>query len=408
MCLKRWKERELYFLTGLDPKNQTPSSNQGMKNSLTWPQVSAFRLSRHHLLDRKPADLTKICQDVCGIQAQLMPATEMQFWARRHDLTRTEIDSALWKRRSLIKTSCMRQTLHVIPAADFSIYINALKRSRGEALRRMMFKYGKGITPKEIEAMNEAIMEALRAGPKTQRELTECLRPRVGKKMRTYMKLAWSIQTFRSALVEGLICFGPEQDNKATFVRVDQWLPKQKEVPEQEAKQILLRRYLRVNGPATLRDFSKWSGIPTKEAGGVWESVKDELIEVAIEDTKAFMLQEDFRELAKSALDDQVLRLLPHFDPYMLGHAEKDYLVEASHYKRVYSNQGWISPVVLLNGRVIGVWSYKRGGKRWSLEIEPFEKFSKSLRAKIEEETTSLGKFLETSWEIKFGKSAGD
>jgi hypothetical protein len=267
----------------------------------------------------------------------------------------------------------------------------------------MMSKYGQGITPKEIYALNEMIIDALRDGPMTQRELAEHLKAKVGKKMRTYMKLAWSIQTFRSALVEGLICFGPERDNKATFVRVDQWLPKHKEVPEQQAKQILLRRYLRAYDPATLRDFSKWSGIPSQEANEVWVSMKDELVEVTIEDVKAFILRKDYDQLANSVLDDQVLRLLPHFDPYMLGHAEKDHLVNANHYKRIYSNQGWISPVVLLNGRVIGAWSYKRGGKRWSLEIEPFEKFSRSIRDKIGEEAASLGNFLGASLGIKLG-----
>src|SRR5207245_2820855 len=46
--------------------------------------------------------------------------------------------------------------------------INALKRSRVEALRRIMSKFG--ITQKEFDGMNEAVMETL-SGPMTQREL---------------------------------------------------------------------------------------------------------------------------------------------------------------------------------------------------------------------------------------------
>jgi hypothetical protein len=87
-----------------------------------------------------------------------------------------------------------------------------------------------------------------------------------------------------------------------------------------------------------------------------------------------------------------------------LGHADKNHLVDASNYKRVYRNQGWISPVILLDGTVVGTWSYQRRGKNWLLKIEPFEKFSKSTHGKIEMEAKSLGKFLETSWEIKFNK----
>ena len=74
------------------------------------------------------------------------------------------------------------------------------------------------------------------------------------------------------------------------------------------------------------------------------------------------------------------------------------------HYKSVYRNQGWISPAVLQNGRVIGIWSNKRKENRSSLTIELFEKLSKTLRAMIEEEVAGLGDFLETSFEIRFGK----
>ncbi len=107
-----------------------------------------------------------------------------------------------------------------------------------EALRRIMSRFG--ITQNEADGMTGAVVEALRAGLMTQRELTEQIKSKVGKKARKWMELVWSV--FRPALVEGLICYGPDRGQEVTFVRVDQWLPKQKEVDEQEAKQALLRR----------------------------------------------------------------------------------------------------------------------------------------------------------------------
>ena len=209
--------------------------------------------------------------NVCGIQSQVMAAAQMAFWARMHGLTRADIRSALWKSRTLVKTSCMRQTLHLLPAADFSIYINALRRSRVEALRRIMSKFG--ITQKEFDGMNEAVMEALGAGPMTQGELADQIASKVGKNVRTWMEHVWSV--FRPAIVEGLICYGPDRGQEVTFVRVDQWLPRQREVSAQEAQQVLLRRYLSAYGPATLQDFSRWTGIPMKEARAVGESLEE-------------------------------------------------------------------------------------------------------------------------------------
>jgi hypothetical protein len=369
-----------------------------MKRTLKWSEVAAFRLARHHLVGQNPANFITICQNICGIQAQVMSAAETQLWARRHDLKRAEIHSALWEKRDLVKTYGMRGTLHLLPSADFYIYINALKRSEVESTRRIMSRFG--ITAKEAEGLNEAALEALRAGPLTKGELTERVKPRVGKKMRAAMAQFWNI--FRPAFAEGLICYGPESGKEAVFIRVAQWLPKQKEIPELEAQQMLLRRYLRAYGPATPQDFSKWTGLLMKEAKAVWETMQNEFIAVSIEGEKAFLLRDDHAQLANSSHAGHVLRLLPHFDPYLLAHADKNHLVSSSHYKRVYRNQGWISPVVLLDGRVIGVWSYTRRAKRWTLKIEPFQKFSKVICSKIEEEAASLGSFLGTLWEIKF------
>ena len=76
--------------------------------------VANFRLRRHHLSDHpaQKQDVVSICRDICGVQAQVMSAAYLQLWTRNHALTRPQIEDALWKTRTLVKTSLMRQTLH--------------------------------------------------------------------------------------------------------------------------------------------------------------------------------------------------------------------------------------------------------------------------------------------------------
>ncbi|MGH7490897.1 MAG: winged helix DNA-binding domain-containing protein [bacterium] len=380
-----------------------------MKPDFKWPQVAGFRLARHYLFDRPQrkkssrAELVSVCRDVCGIQAQLMTAAQTALWARLHNLNRTDLMTALYQDRTLVKTSCMRQTLHLIPAVEFFVYISALRKSRLQALWRIMSRFG--VTPKEAESMSAAVVAALRAGPLTQPELLEQIMPKAGRKMRKYLALVWSIQVFRPALVEGLICYGPLRNKKETFVLVDQWLPPRRRIPELEAQQILLRRYLSAFGPATLRDFSRWSGMTMPEVKAVHDLLKDELSEVYVGDNNLLILRTDRDRLQDSHLADQTLRLLPGFDPFMLGHVEKSHLVDSAHYKLVYRNQGWISPVILLNGSVIGVWSNQRRGQHLSLRIEPFERLSKRIQSKIEAEAASLASFWEVSWDMQIAGS---
>jgi len=253
------------------------------------------------------------------------------------------------------------------------------------------------MTAKDVDALNGLVVEALGSGSMSKHNLTRAIRPRGNKKVQAWMD---RVSSFCSpALTEGLICYGPEQDraNEAVFVRVDQWLPKQKKVDGSASRQILLRSYLRAYGPATVQDFSFWSGISMKDSREVWNKLAQELAEVSVEGQKRSILDQDLNELAESSLDEDVVRLLPAFDSYLLAHARKDHMVKDQCYKRVYRNQGWISPVVLINGKIAGIWSCARKGKALALEAEFFEKPPRRLLTKIHDEAESLGKFLNAS-----------
>src|SRR3989442_11791121 len=61
-------------------------------------QVSAFRLSRHHLIDRVPASgLVQVAGDMGGAQAQLLSAAQISLWARTRGLRASDVEEALWR-----------------------------------------------------------------------------------------------------------------------------------------------------------------------------------------------------------------------------------------------------------------------------------------------------------------------
>ena len=88
----------------------------------------------------------------------------------------------------------------------------------------------------------------------------------------------------------------------------------------------------------------------------------EDATEIDVDGSSRLVPRDDLGALASARMAVPVVRLLPSFDPYMLGHRDKGHLVAAAHYKRVYRSQGWLSPVVLVNGRAVGVWSYRRKG----------------------------------------------
>ena len=71
------------------------------------------------------------------------------------------------------------------------------------------------------------------------------------------------------------------------------------------------------------------------------------------------------------------VRLLPGFDQYVIAasrHAE--HLLPGDFRVRVYRPQGWVSPVLLVNGRMLGVWRHHMKGSRVEVTIEPFDKLA--------------------------------
>jgi uncharacterized protein YcaQ len=332
----------------------------------------------------------------------MMTPAYLQLWTRNHGLTRAAIEDALWKRRTLVKTSLMRQTIHLIPADEFWLYITALKNSRVAGALRVMARCG--IAQEEAAGLTDLILEILSSGPLNRTAIHAAVRPRVSKRVRAWMDKVWSI--VRVPVGEGLICHGPGDAGETTFIRVDQWLKKEGvALAEEAARGKLLEKFLGAYGPASLTDFAHWAGMPISQVKPLRALLADVLIEVKVDQNSCLLLHSDWEALnaaRKNSRAADSVRLLPHFDPYLLAHREKDHLLGARHYKLVYRNQGWISPVVLVNGSIAGTWSYDRQAKRMLIKIEPFQQLSRAVREAVMKEAEGVAAFFASSLEIKF------
>jgi hypothetical protein len=182
---------------------------------------------------------------------------------------------------------------------------------------------------------------------------------------------------------------------------VDQWLPVQKAVDPDDARVELAKRFLKAFGPATHRDFSKWSGLSTSDTKQVFNRLAGLAEPVSVEGAPAFILRRD-REVLADAAPGREPRLLPSFDTFLLAHAAKDHLLDAQFYKRVYRNQGWLSPVVIVGGRIVAVWLLEQRAKSFTVDVRPFNTLDKRVRDGIHEEARALGQFLGARCDVQF------
>jgi len=357
-------------------------------------QIHAFRLRRHHLLDQSPKNLVTICRDVCGVQAQIMSAAHLQLWARNHAITQVAVNDALWKTRSLVKTSLMRQTLHLVPADEFPLYIAAHRSSRTKSVLSIMARLK--ITQDEADELSALILETLKAGPASRATITSAVRPKVSKRVRAWMDRVSNI--VRLPVIEGDVCYGPGEGNKATFILTEQWLPSRPKIDAVQAQKELFRKYLCAYGPATLQDFAHWSLISMLEVRALRPLVDDEVSEY----NGLFILKEDVQALQSVSFAQPSVHLLPYFDVYLLAHRLKEHFLKAEFYKRVYRNQGWISPVVLIDGQIAGVWGHKLSPGKIEIEVELFARIARHLRAQIEVRAKELAELFQRSLSFSF------
>ena len=364
---------------------------------LTWARAAAWRIRRHHLDRRAPAgSMLAVASRLCGLHAQLMSSAELTVWARVEDLDRRAVQRALWEDRTLVKTWAMRGTLHLLPAAELPLWHAALRTSR-RYLRPAAWQKYFGITIEELDRLTEAVAAALDGRVMTREELVLEVGRLTGSAgfAAKLVESSWGT-ILKPAAFAGHLCFGPSLGPRVRFTRPDTWLPAPSSpVDPQTAPAAIARRFLAAHGPATYHDLARWWGGGGVSTARQWiAALGEEVSPVDLDGVRAWMLAADVREL-RDLPPDRTVRLLPAFDQYVVAascHAE--HLLPGDLRQRVYRPQGWISPVLLVNGRMQGIWRHEIKGSRVEVVIEPFVKAPVWVRHAAAHEAERLAAFV--------------
>src|SRR5215208_5798987 len=321
----------------------------------TWDQVAAFRLRRQHLAEPGD-DPVAVADRLVGVHAQIASSAEMSLAARVPGLTAADVRGAVAVRRSLVKAWGLRKTLHLFAPAQLPVVLAALRTSslyRDAHLRPAWLRYHK-VTLDEMQAIDAHVGEALSGRALTRDELASELErisgsDSVGEAVRS----GWGA-VLKPAAFRGELCFGPDRGRNVTFVRPDQWLPAWARREPAAAAEELLRR--------------GW-GVQPADARRVLKRLGDEVVEVDVEGWKGLILAADAEAVTGAGRPDGV-HLLPMFDAYTIAatrHVEP-LLAPGGAREAIYRPQGWVSAVVVVNGRFVGTWTSTNG----RIEVQPF------------------------------------
>lgn len=374
--------------------------------SLTWPEVWAYRLARHYLAVPAPADgLVEVVREVGGIHAQVMAAAELSLGLRVEGITRLDVRAALWERRRLVKTYGLRGTVHLFPADELPLWLAAFRQGalpdEPARLERL------GLSPDQLEAVVAAIGEALDGRRLSRDELGREVVRRAGDWAQDEVVPAfggrwprWTV-ALGAAAYAGALCFGPNLGSKVTFVRPDQWLGSWREVDGRAALAEVVRRYLAAFGPATPRDFAQWFRAPLATVQEAWRRLAGELEEVDVEGWRAWLLKAAGPTAPAAPV---AVRLLPHFDCYLIGCHPRDRLVPGDIAGRALFHGG-IGPIPLLvvDGVVAGIWQHRRAGTRLAVRVDPSRPLTEPQRWRLDAEARRIGEIWEANATLEVG-----
>ena len=371
--------------------------------SLSWDSVLAWRLERQHLAARAPRDAAlAVVSDIAGLHAQVASCAELTLWARVDGLERGDVAELLWERRALVKTWAMRGTLHLLAAAELPRYVGALARLRPRHHVPAWLR-AHGLEREQAEAMLAAIADSLRGADLTREELAAKVAQRVGAPDLAERLKGGFGDLLKPAAFTGDLCFAPSDGQRVRFTRPADWLGGWEQVDGEQAGNEVVRTYLRAYGPAPREQFQRWFGMTSPAEAGRWiAALGDEVAEVDVEGDRGWMLAADV-EAAAAAEPAGVVRLLPGFDHYVVAAPRAaDAVLKGAHRERVYRPQGWLSPALLADGRILGVWSHETGGDALRVAVEPFGRVPKHVRAGAEAEAERLASFLGLTLDLSF------
>ena len=370
-----------------------------MRDKLSLDDTNWLCLSRHYLIKKaKNADLLKVVHDICGLNAQGALTVNLSLWNRIENFDRNRLEEALYEKKTLVKTWCMRGTVHVIPSEDFPVYVQALRERLRIKWENFLKRRGISISKRKRKAIKNEILNLLSGKTLTRNEICRAL----GLEAREEKILVSRL--LRELSYEGLVChakpLGPWYHfREYRFARVDNWLPKLDidAVRPQDAKRKLLLWYFSSYGPASLQDFAYWTDLPVKEVKMIFDLVKDSLVQVEIEGLKGdfWLPEESLKILENKPLSYFSVCLLPPFDPLIMGHKEKSRIMDLAYKKEVFLPLADVAATVMVNGFVVGTWKFRRRMKNPIIEVRLFRRLDEKVVDAINLEIEQIIGFLE-------------
>ncbi|MBF4517103.1 AlkZ family DNA glycosylase [Flavobacterium sp. ANB] len=352
---------------------------------MTHDEISHHRLISQKLIKTGPSSPQEIVHHLGAMQAQ---DYGMAKWAigSRCDATEKEIEEAI-NSAQIIRTHILRPTWHFVASEDIYWMLDV----SGPQVQRMTISSAKqyGYDVKKLNQTNSKIEKLLAGNNHLTRE--EIMQELDIKKSSNQDFLGAAIMMH--AELEGLVCNGKMKGKQITYALLEERVQKpQTKLTKEEGLAKLAKRYFESHGPATLLDFSWWSGFSPTICKLIINAIELQLNSVLINEKTYLFINQSTNDnnLNKS------LHFLPAFDEILISYKTREASILLEHQSKAFTNNGIFKPIILENGKVIGTWKRTIKKDHAKIETQFFNETDNAKKAILFEGLKAFENYLET------------
>lgn len=287
------------------------------------------------------------CADVVAhfgaMQAQDYPMAKWAIGMRMRDASDAAVEKSV-NAGEIIRTHILRPTWHFVSCNDvrwmMELSVPNLKKATQYVNKQV------GLT----DEIYKKAWKSIEAEFKHDDDLTkEYLTDRLAKKKITFDGLL-ATQILIRAELEMRICSGVRKKNKIAYALFDRRVPPSEKITRKDALVKLASVYFTSRGPATVKDFTWWSGLTAADAKVGISGLGPNLQSTAVNGLEYLYFEK------AAVTKKKVTALLPAFDEYMVGYTEGRDIAFSPDVDKSFVGNGVFKPVVLYNNEIAGTW----------------------------------------------------
>lgn len=351
--------------------------------------IAKYRVINQQLSNTKIKSAVEMVEYFGAVQGQEYAQTKWGLGVRLPHLFDQDIEKEL-NEGKILRTHLLRPTWHFVSAKDIRWLLN-LTAPRVQQINSYMYRKLE-LDDKILSRCNDILNKTLQGGKQlTRNDICEEF-----KKHKINAKELRLIYIMMNAELEGIICSGARQGKQFTYALLDERVNNKKTLDRDRALAELTTRYFSSRSPATVKDFSTWSGLTMTDCKKGIEMIKPLL-------TKEVIAQNEYYiniSLPETHKQSNQIYLLPIYDEFIMGYKDRSAIMTLNH-----NGSFRYDCMIIFDGQVIGTWKRTISKNAIDMKYDFFKSLNKIQERAFDQVVSRFSEF--TNLKILYKQTEG-